>query len=101
MDGASDRLKRELDRIKLNPPKIPFISNVTADYVDDPNIIKENLALQVNHRTLWERSIRKMQQDEINDYYEIGPGRVLKGILRKIDKQLNVTNIEKPAEIYI
>ena len=99
MDKASERLKEELKNIFLKCPKIPFISNVTANYENSVDSIKENLALQVNHRTLWEASIRRMAQDGATDYYEIGPGKVLKGILRKIDKNLNVCNIEKPADI--
>ena len=99
MEGASERLKEALKSIPLNKPKIPFISNVTADFANDTDLIKENLALQVSHRTLWEASIRRMAQGEISEYYEIGPGKVLKGLLRKIDKNLNVHNIEKPKEM--
>ncbi|MBN1872562.1 MAG: ACP S-malonyltransferase, partial [Candidatus Omnitrophica bacterium] len=101
MNSASDKLRQELLKTTIKTPKIPFISNVTAEYVSDAQAIKENLTLQVNHRTLWERSIRRMVEEGIIEYYEIGPAKVLKGILRKIDKNLAVTNIEKPAEIYI
>lgn len=99
MDTASERLRDELKRVSFNNPKIPFISNVTANYENSTDSIKENLALQVNHRTLWEASIRRMAQDGISEYYEIGPGKVLKGLLRKIDKNLTVHNIENPADI--
>lgn len=99
MDRASERLREELKKISLEKPAVPFIGNVTADYEKSPDIIKKNLALQVNHRTLWEASVRRMAGDGITDYYEIGPGKVLKGLLKKIDKNLNVYNIEKPADI--
>jgi len=99
MDKASDLLKGELEKVPLNSPKITFIGNVTADYESDPGVIKENLALQVNHRTLWEASVRRMSKDGVAEFYEIGPGKVLKGLLRKIDKSLNVYNVEKPADI--
>jgi [acyl-carrier-protein] S-malonyltransferase len=99
MDNANKRLREELKKISFNIPKAPFISNVTANYVNDVDSIKENLALQVNHRILWEASVRRMIQDGITDYYEIGPGKVLKGLLRKIDRSLNVRNIENPADI--
>ena len=99
MNKASERLKEELKLISFNRPKIPFISNVTAKFEDNIESIKENLALQVNHRTLWKASIRRMAQDGISEYYEIGPGKVLKGLLRKIDRNLNVYNIEKPTDI--
>ncbi len=98
MTKASDRLKDELIKIKFNKPVIPFVSNITATYINNIDSIKNNLALQVNHRTLWEASIRLMMKDGIMEYYEIGPGNVLKGLLRKIDRDLVVCNIEKPAD---
>ncbi len=99
MKRASERLSQELNKINLSKPVIPFISNVTATYIDDVSAIKKNLALQVNHRTLWESSIRLMMKDGITEFYEIGPGSVLKGLLRKIDSTLTVYNIEKSADI--
>jgi len=101
MDKAGRKLKEELKKVHFNKPEIPFISNVTADYEDEVESIKENLALQVNHRTLWEASIRGMIQGGISEYYEIGPGKVLKGLLRKIDRNLLVRNIETPADISV
>lgn len=99
MDRASEKLKEELKKIPFNKPKTPFISNVIADFVDDIESIKENLALQVNRRTLWEASIRRMMQVGIGEYYEIGPGKVLKGLLRKIDKGLIVRNLETVSDL--
>ena len=99
MNTASQRLKEELEKISFSVPKIPFISNVTADFESDVESIKKNLALQVNHRTLWEASIRRMIKEQISNYYEIGPGKVLKGLLRRIDRSLNVHNVEKPVDI--
>ena len=99
MSKASDRLNQELDKINFNKPAVPFVSNVTGAYVDDVSSVKKNLALQVNHRTLWENSIRLMMKNGINEFYEIGPGNVLKGLLRKIDKGLVVRNIEKTPDL--
>jgi [acyl-carrier-protein] S-malonyltransferase len=99
MDKASERLKEELKAVSFNNPKIPFISNVTADFANETGSIKENLASQINHRTLWEASVRRMMANGITEYYEIGPGKVLKGLLRKIDRNLNVHNVEKPTDI--
>ena len=99
MNKASERLKKELKTVSFNKPNVPFISNVNANFVDDVDSIRENLALQVNHRTLWEASIRLMMKCGVKKYYEIGPGKVLKGLLEKIDNNLNIYNIEKPADI--
>lgn len=101
MDKASHRLREELGRVSFNRPKTAFISNVRAEFVDDVDSIKENLTLQVNHRTLWEASIRLMMKEGIEEYYEIGPGRVLRGLLKKIDKDLNVRNIANPQDIIV
>ncbi len=98
MDSASEKLKKALESIPFSSPKIPFISNVSADFESDTESVKKNLALQVNHRTLWEASIKRMVREGIAEYYEIGPGKVLKGLLRKIDRNLKVHNIEKPAD---
>ena len=99
MRNAAGRLKEQLDKVLFKAPRIPFVSNVSANFESDIVSIKENLARQVNHRTLWELSVRRMAQGGVGEYYEIGPGRVLKGILRKIDRGLIVRNIEKPADI--
>lgn len=99
MSEASRKLSQELNNLNFSKPAIPFISNVTASYINDPVAIKKNLALQVNHRTLWENSIRLMMKDGISEFYEIGPGSVLKGLLRKIDKGLLVRNIEKVSDL--
>lgn len=99
MTKASRRLKDELAKTRPNKPQIPFVSNVTAAYADDADLIKNNLALQVNHRVLWDASIRLMMKDGILEYYEIGPGNVLNGLLKKIDKNLIVRNIDKLSDL--
>ena len=99
MTKASDRLKEGLTKVRFSKPEIPFVSNVTTAYINDIDSIKNNLALQVKGRTLWEASIRLMMKDGIMEYYEIGPGNVLKGLLRKIDKNLTVRNIEKVSDL--
>ena len=75
------------------PPKISFVSNVDAKIQEDPSGIKENLLAQVNSKTLWEESIRLVAQNGIKTFLEIGPGQVLRGLLKKIDPKLEVKNI--------
>ena len=99
MDKASALLRDALKDIAVKNPVIPFVGNVTADYETDPHLIKENLALQINNRTLWEASIRRIARDGVTEFYEVGPGNVLKGLLRKIDRNLKVHNVEKPSDI--
>jgi len=93
MTPARDKLKSHIDKVNIQPPKIPFVSNVDAAPQTDPAKIKENLIRQVNSKTMWEESIRLVAQTGVTTYLEIGPGQVLKGLLKKIDPRLEVMNI--------
>lgn len=99
MTPAKEKLEKEIEKVTFNPPSYPVISNVTAEPTQDPAIIKQNLIAQVNTRTLFEASIRYAMSQEIKTFAEIGPGTVLKGLLRKIDKSLEVINVEKPEQV--
>ncbi len=93
MTTARDKLKDYIEKVQILKPAIPFISNVDAKAQDDPAKIKENLTAQVNSKTMWEESIRLVAASGIKTFYEIGPGQVLKGLLKKIDPKLEVKNI--------
>lgn len=92
MDPAREKLEKEISSVTFNPPNFPVISNVTARAAANPEEIKENLIKQVNSKTLWEDSVKYVASQGIKTYLEIGPGTVLKGLLRRIDKTLNVIN---------
>ncbi|MCQ9207223.1 MAG: ACP S-malonyltransferase [Omnitrophica bacterium] len=98
MTPARDMLEKEINSVTFNPPKYPVISNVTARPATEPEEIKENLIKQVNSMTLFYASVKYAVSQGINTYFEIGPGTVLRGLLKRIDKSLNVTNFEKPAD---
>jgi len=101
MDYANEKLEKEIESVTFNPPKYPVICNVTAKPTQDPEEIKKNLVTQVNTRTLFSDSIRYVASQGIKTYLEIGPGSVLKGLLRRIDKSLTVINLEKPADFAV
>lgn len=90
MEPASVQLKVELDKIQIKSPQYPVISNVTAKEETSPEEIKNNLITQLCHSTRWEDSMRYMASKGTNDYLEIGPGKVLKGLTRRIDPALTV-----------
>jgi len=98
MTQARDKLEEEINSVTFNAPKYPVISNVTAKPVSSPDEIKENLIKQVNSTTLLSDSVQYVASQGIKTYFEIGPGSVIKGLLRKIDKTLNVVNIDKAAD---
>ena len=92
MNIARDKLKDCIDKVQFNSPLLNFISNVDARIQTDPVIIKDNLIKQVNSKTLWEESVKLAAQSGIRTFLEIGPGQVLKGLLKKIDPKLEVKN---------
>ncbi|MGB9779262.1 ACP S-malonyltransferase [Caldanaerobacter sp.] len=90
---AGELLAEELKKINIKTPKIPVISNVTANYVEKDEI-KELLIKQVSHPVLWEQSVRKMIEDGVDIFIEIGPGKTLTSFVKKIDKKKNALNVE-------
>ena len=99
MKEASLKLAKELDKIKMNEPRIPVVSNVNAKPVMSASEIKENLVKQVYSSVLWEDSMKFILSKGIMDFIEFGPGKVLKGLMRRIDENARVINIEKKEDI--
>jgi [acyl-carrier-protein] S-malonyltransferase len=96
---AAEKLGVELAKISIKKPDTLFVPNVTAEYVSDPEQIKELLIKQVAKTTYWEKSVLVLQNSGFAEFWEVGPGKVLRGLLQRIDKQLVVANIEKWADV--
>jgi len=94
MKPAEEKLSNVLNNAKIENLDIPVIANVTAKPVVSSNEIKESLAKQVSKSVLWEDSIRFMIKEGINTFIEIGPGRILKGLIRRIEPNVTIKNIE-------
>ena len=94
MDPAAEKLKKEFEKVKIKKPSIPMICNVLPKLESDPDVIRENLVTQLTHKILWEDSVRLVAKSGISTFLEIGPGKVLKGLLRRIDKKLEVRNFD-------
>ncbi|MBU0672217.1 MAG: ACP S-malonyltransferase [Candidatus Margulisbacteria bacterium] len=90
MQPAADNLKIELNKVKISEAKIPVVANVTADYVTKADEIRELLIKQVTSPVLWEDSVKKMIADGITSFVEIGSGKVLSGLIKKTDKNVEV-----------
>lgn len=90
MDSACVRIEKALQTVAIRPPSIEVVSNLTAGVENDPQKIKLNLVKQMNHRTLWEDSIRFMLSKGVRTFFEFAPGKVLKGLLKKIDPEAQV-----------
>jgi len=101
MKDAAAEFKKDLDKTRFSSPKISMVSNVTADYEEGAEEIKENLLKQLYSPVKWEESIAKISQGGCDTFFEIGPGKVLKGLLRRINPELKVYNIEKIGDLDI
>lgn len=99
MKGAGEKLGQELEGIEVQNIKIPYISNVTADYVSDKEKVKGLLKKQVSDSVRWQQTIERMIADGVTVFIEIGPGKTLSGFMRKINKDVTVINIEKTEDL--
>jgi len=93
MSRISEEFAEYLDSVSLQDPVIPFISNVTADYVHSRDEIRKLLVSQLSSCVRWEESMRRLIADGVRKFAEIGPGCVLCSLLKRIDKQVLSQNI--------
>jgi [acyl-carrier-protein] S-malonyltransferase len=91
---ASDKLKIELENTEIYDLKLPVITNVTGNYIESKDQVRELLQKQVMSSVLWEDTIRTMIADGVDTFVEIGPGKTLSGFVKKIDKNLKIFNVE-------
>lgn len=90
---AGKELDKVLEGVSLHELNIPYVTNVTAQFVTDISQTKELLARQVASPVRWEQSVRKMLDNGVDLFLEIGPGKTLAGFLRKIDRNAKVYNV--------
>ena len=99
LEEAGEKLGEVLAQVEVHTPVIPYIANVTAGYVNDAGDVKPLLIKQVSSSVRWEQSIRRMMEDGVDTFIEIGPGRTLTGFMKKIDRNAKAMNIEKLEDI--
>lgn len=92
---AGKKLGEVLKNITVHDMQIPYIANATADYVHSLDEVKPLLEKQVSSSVKWQQSVEKMLAEGADTFIEIGPGKTLSGFMKKIDKTVNVINIEK------
>lgn len=93
MEAAKDNLARYLEKVKINNPKIPVSCNVSAGYINNKEEVKSALIKQMTHPVKWVDSIIKMKSEGINCFIEVGPGKVLKGLIKQIIPEAKVFNV--------
>ncbi|MBQ8326832.1 MAG: ACP S-malonyltransferase [Lachnospiraceae bacterium] len=97
--GAGEKLGVELENVEIKGIEIPYIANVTADYVTDPAMVKDLLKTQVSASVKWQQTVERMIADGVTTFVEIGPGKTLSGFMKKINKDMTVINIEKVEDL--
>lgn len=95
LTGASERLAEVLSDVELAYFSIPYVANLTADYVFSPEEVKPLLTMQVSSPVRWQQSVERMLKDGVDTFVEIGPGKTIAGFVRKIDRDAKVYGVDK------
>mgnify|MGYP003437824283 FL=1 len=95
MKPAGEELKVVLDTLTFNASDVNLVANTSVEFVSEVEELKEELYKQTFGPVRWVETIAKLKENGVTEFYEIGPGKVLKGLVKKIDKELEVTNLEK------
>ena len=93
LEEAGKELGKVLENVELSPLEIPYVTNVTAEYVTDISETKALLAQQVASSVRWQQSVENMIADGVDTFVEIGPGKTLAGFMRKISRDVKVYNV--------
>lgn len=93
MEPAGNRLQNELEKVPVSNLRVPVVTNVEAEVNTSKERVKELLIKQVSHPVRWEESMRRMVQEGIERVIEIGPGKVLTGLMRRIDDGIEAVNL--------
>lgn len=99
LESAGENLRQELAKASINKPSIPYVANVTANYVTQKEEILDLLAAQVSSSVRWQQSVEAMIADGVEVFVEIGPGKTLSSFVKKIDKTKTVINIDKVEDL--
>ena len=99
MNKATEVMKKEIETVNFQDSNISLISNVTANEIADKNELKELLIKQVENRVRWRESVINMIEKNINQFIEIGPGKVLSGLIKRINKSVKINTINNEIDI--
>ncbi|QBG34533.1 ACP S-malonyltransferase [Litorilituus sediminis] len=99
MQDAAEKLAVELDKITLNAPKIDVVNNVDVAIESDPEAIKKALVRQLYSPVRWSETVVELAKGGVNVAVEVGPGKVLQGLLKRIDKSINCVSLNDEASL--
>ena len=101
MSKATELMKKEIEKLEFGDFQTPLISNVTATEIQDKVSLKDLLVKQIESRVRWRESVLYMINNGVNQFIEIGPGKVLSGLIKRIDKNVKISAINKEEDISI
>ena len=96
---AGEKLAKEFENVTMRGIAVPYVTNVTADFVMDEEQIKRLLVKQVSSSVRWQQSIERLIEAGADEFVEIGPGHTLSGFMKKINRDVAVFHIEKPEDL--
>jgi [acyl-carrier-protein] S-malonyltransferase len=99
MEPVIAEFSKIVSNVRFRPPNIPVISNVTARPLTDVDSIKKELVKQLRNCIQWQGSVEYMMRSGVTTFYEIGPGRVLSGLIRRVNSELQIFNISGIEDI--
>ena len=95
LTGAGEKLGEVLKNVEISEFSIPYVANLTADYVKEAAPVKELLMKQVSSPVRFQQSVERMVADGVDTFIEIGPGKTIAGFVRKISPESKVINVDK------
>lgn len=101
MQPAADAMKAALEQVTLMPPRVPLIANVLASEISDPTAIKQRLVEQVTGLVRWRESVQYMKSKGVEALVECGTGKVLSGLVKRIDKDMTGLVLNAPQDIEV
>ncbi|MCA8959505.1 MAG: ACP S-malonyltransferase [Planctomycetes bacterium] len=93
MASASERLRPALQEVRIVSPRMDFYPNVHGEPISDPDVIRRGLMEQIESSVLWEPTLSAMVARDVTSFLEVGPGRVIAGLVRQVDRTLPVTSL--------
>lgn len=101
LEEAGSKLAEFMEDVNVQPLQMPYVTNVTADLVEDSVQIKSLLQKQVSSSVRWQQSVEKMIAEGVDTFVEIGPGKTLAGFIKKINPEVKVVNISCVADLQL
>ena len=101
MSKATELMKKEIEKLEFKDFQNPLISNVTATEIKDKSMLKDLLVKQIESRVRWRESVLYMINNGVNQFIEIGPGKILSGLIKRIDRNVKISAINKEEDISI